>query len=174
MKLWAQHKKGFTLVELLIVIVVVAILAAISIVAYNGIQQRARDTKRANDISQIKKALLAYDTNHGGVVRPGVSGYTKPAGEPGMGGWDVSTSASWLIFLRSNHGTMPVDPVNIAPNTSNVIGNDNRLYAYYCYDAGHSEAFADSATVRLLYRTDNGQYRREMFRVTSCLTSIPS
>ena len=55
-----KTKSGFTIVELLIVIVVIAILAAISIVAYNGIQVRARDTDRASDISQIKKKIETY------------------------------------------------------------------------------------------------------------------
>ena len=35
---WQRNSKGFTIVELLIVIVVIAILAALTIVAFNGIQ----------------------------------------------------------------------------------------------------------------------------------------
>lgn len=169
-----KTKSGFTIVELLIVIVVIGILAAITIVAYNGIQSRARDAQRANDTAQIKKALLSYDALYGGVVRPGVSGYTKPVGEPTYSGWDVSTSANWLMFLRSNHGKMPVDPVNINPDTSSPAGGDNRLYYYYCYDAGNASAFADSAAVRLNYRLDSGTVKGDVFRVTSCLTAIPS
>lgn len=58
--------KGFTLVELLIVIVVIAILAAISIVAYNGITQRARDTQRATDAGNIAKAIVNYNADKDG------------------------------------------------------------------------------------------------------------
>lgn len=55
-----KHKhSGFTIVELLIVIVVIAILSAIIIVAYNGAQTRARDSKIQSDISQLQKAILA-------------------------------------------------------------------------------------------------------------------
>lgn len=173
--MWAKNKQsGFTLVELLIVIVVIAILAAISIVAYNGIQERARDSRRASDIAQIKKALLTYDSIHNGVVRPNVPGYSKPTGEPGYGGWDVSTSASWLAFLRDSHGNMPVDPVNTNPNTTSPNSGDNRIYSYYCYNAGHSSAYDDSAAVRLSYRMDSGTTKTEVFRVNSCLTTIPS
>lgn len=57
---------GFTIVELLIVIVVIAILAAISVVAYNGVQQRSRDAQRSADLSAIMKALELYKINNGG------------------------------------------------------------------------------------------------------------
>lgn len=51
---------GFTIVELLIVIVVIAILATISIVAYNGIQTRAENTKTNQAVTQYVKALASY------------------------------------------------------------------------------------------------------------------
>jgi prepilin-type N-terminal cleavage/methylation domain-containing protein len=57
---WAKQKQsGFTIVELLIVIVVIAILAAITIVAYNGIQNRARDTSVQSTASQLGRKVLA-------------------------------------------------------------------------------------------------------------------
>ena len=49
--------KGFTIVELLIVIVVISILAAISIVVYSGIQARARDSTIQGDMSTAMKKL---------------------------------------------------------------------------------------------------------------------
>lgn len=55
-----QTEKGFTIVELLIVIVIIGILAAITIVAYNGIQQRARNTQVIAGVEMYKKALMQY------------------------------------------------------------------------------------------------------------------
>lgn len=52
--------KGFTIVELLIVIVVIAILAAISIVAYSGIQQRSKETKLLSGVSTYVKTFQQY------------------------------------------------------------------------------------------------------------------
>lgn len=55
-----KTKSGFTIVELLIVIVVIAILAAISIVAYSGIQERSRASAIASDIKQLDKAFRMF------------------------------------------------------------------------------------------------------------------
>lgn len=66
-----QHKqvsrpeKGFTIVELLIVVVVIAILAAIVIVAYNGINNRAKETVLKSDLKSAGQQLqLLYANNN--------------------------------------------------------------------------------------------------------------
>lgn len=58
---WAHKKQdGFTIVELLIVVVVIAILAAITIVAYNGIKNRAEESGAKSTTSQYFKKLAVY------------------------------------------------------------------------------------------------------------------
>lgn len=59
-----QRKSGFTIVELLIVIVVIAILAAISIVAYNGIQNRSKNAQTQQAATAWVKALQMYKTDN--------------------------------------------------------------------------------------------------------------
>ncbi|MDO4712380.1 MAG: prepilin-type N-terminal cleavage/methylation domain-containing protein [Candidatus Saccharibacteria bacterium] len=60
----SNKSKGFTLVELLIVIVVIAILAAISIVAYNGVTNKARDDERASNARNLLNAAAAYNSDN--------------------------------------------------------------------------------------------------------------
>lgn len=60
-----SRNTGFTIVELLIVIVVIAILAAISIVAYNGIQGRARASATSSALTQSKKKIALWQVDNG-------------------------------------------------------------------------------------------------------------
>ena len=55
-------QSGFTIVELLIVVVVIAILAAITIVAYNGIQNRAKSSAAQALANNVAKKAEAYNT----------------------------------------------------------------------------------------------------------------
>jgi prepilin-type N-terminal cleavage/methylation domain-containing protein len=61
-----KNSKGFTIVELLIVIVVIGILAALVLNSFRGVQERARDTKRRTDINSQASQLEVYYTDNGG------------------------------------------------------------------------------------------------------------
>ena len=60
-----NKSKGFTIVELLIVIVVIGILATLVIVTFTGIQQKARDSKRKTDINALDSHVEAFYASYG-------------------------------------------------------------------------------------------------------------
>src|SRR5690606_31588426 len=70
MRWWDKTKNknvGFTIVELLIVIIVIAILAAITIVAYTGIQNQAKQSANLAAIDSWEKGLRLYSASKGEV-----------------------------------------------------------------------------------------------------------
>lgn len=105
-----SRTNGFTIVELLIVIVVIAILAAISIVAYNGIQQRARDTQRKSDLSAIAKALSLYKIDKGDFIASGSGCGAAGAGQ------------GWFNIQDGNPANYPISVMNCLKN-ANVISS---------------------------------------------------
>lgn len=66
MSIQKARQSGFTIVELLIVIVVIGILAALVITTFSGIQQKARDTERQTDIKALHSQLEAFFAQDGG------------------------------------------------------------------------------------------------------------
>ncbi len=118
----ASSGQGFTIVELLIVIVIIAILAAITIVAFNGVQVRARDNIRTYAASKIKRALEVYKIDNGR--------YPTATANPGNGGWEMSNdvAGSFMEYLVDSGfpSGIPFDPTN---------STTFRLW-YYRYAAG--------------------------------------
>lgn len=151
-------QKGFTIVELLIVIVVIAILAAITIVAFNGVNSKARDAKRAQDMTTIQKALQSYDTLEDGLKT--TYSYNPNYNSTNRGGWDASTDDEWLAFLRPRFGNMPTDPRNVL--TNNTTSPTSRAYFYYCYPT------VGAPTARLIYYKENNTVVDKSFPVNAC------
>ena len=113
MKSKTNTKNGFTIVELLIVIVVIGILAAITIVAFNGIQDRARNTKTENAIAQYSKALITYATIHGqypaGSVNSPCLGLASDYGANNCWGGTVDVSFNTTLEDHLGSGLPQID-----------------------------------------------------------------
>lgn len=117
---------GFTIVELLIVIIIIGILATITIVQYNGAQAHARDLDRRADVANITKALEQYYADNGSY--PVASGTASVINS----NWYTSGDASWTTFATNLSGiidTLPTDPKAIA--NSNPLNSGSYAYAYY-------------------------------------------
>ncbi len=67
-----KFKKGFTIVELLIVIVVMGILAAIVIVTYQGVQDKANTTKNQSNAKEVVGKAEAYSSLNTSLYPDGV------------------------------------------------------------------------------------------------------
>jgi prepilin-type N-terminal cleavage/methylation domain-containing protein len=85
-----RKESGFTIVELLIVIVVIGILAALVITTFSGIQQKARDTKRQTDVRALHSQLEAFYAQNGGGYPPLVDVNTAAWRTTNMKGLDAS------------------------------------------------------------------------------------
>lgn len=55
-----SQKSGFTLIELMIVIAIIAVLSAIAMISYGNFLKSARDTRRQSDLKLIQSGLERY------------------------------------------------------------------------------------------------------------------
>jgi prepilin-type N-terminal cleavage/methylation domain-containing protein len=114
-KVMNHYRRAFTIVELLIVIVVIAILAAISIVAYNGIQNRARASAASSALSQAAKKIALYQVDNstypttGNLAAAGVSNTSSTYYQYSSTGstYCLTASVSGTSYNISNTNQVP-------------------------------------------------------------------
>ncbi len=104
-------KKGFTMIELIMVMGILAVTSTFVVLNFQGSQTTARDTQRRSDLKQYHTALEVYANNHEGVyVSSGGSEYT------------AQTDLCSVLALT---GTCPIDSKD---NTGDCLGHTCRYY----------------------------------------------
>ena len=128
----AKSKSGFTIVELLIVIVVIGILAAITVVAFNGIQTRAYNSQRKSDLAALVKGLEMYRVENNRYPTPTWNRICLSAG--GWDCWDDSVFGGTpgnRLLSAEQMPKMPQDPQYSDAQQSNYPNPHlARLYGY--------------------------------------------
>lgn len=99
-----KNNKGFTLMELLVVISIMGVLTIISFSSFKNAQIKARDSQRKSDLNNISKALMMYYSDKG--IFPSTFEFGKTLG---LG----FTGDNSLVYMRET----PEDPKNLAPYT---------------------------------------------------------
>lgn len=166
MKTWASSSRGFTIVELLIVIVIIGIIATIISVAYSGLTQRANNTQTASAVNAYKKALIQYATINR--TYPASSNYCLgegyPSGCAGAGG--TSENATVNNLLRPFMGNASKLPL---PNTKAIpyIGPSTRTGAWTEYRASGWTLDGVTHSWYLMYMMDGHQKKCEASPVLS-------
>ena len=146
--MWAKNKQkfGFTIVELLIVVVVIAILAAITIVSYNGIQSKANDARSRTIASQITKAVMLWNVDSSLAPKGGWSSTVAYDGtncSDGTGGWIFAGAYTCsLENILVGKRLIPSGLTLGAPrNTAFGTANDGR-YSFMFYPCTGTDRFA--------------------------------
>lgn len=96
----STNKKGFTILELMVSVAIIAILTSIILVTISGIKERGRDARRLSDVNEIQNALNLYFSSHN--IFPVFSTKITITGDDAF---------SELLINEKNMPAVPTDPL---------------------------------------------------------------
>lgn len=115
-------RKGFTLIEVLVAVTIIAILISIGVVSYGSVNKRSRDAKRKGDVEQLRSALEMYRADN--------SFYPNT----GSGAWADASGLS-TVLVSTYLPAIPSDPKSTQTyrfRATNFLGGN---YYGYCMSA---------------------------------------
>ncbi len=120
-----KQKKGFTIIELLVVVAIIGLLAVIVVVVFSGTRARSRDTARLSDVNRIRAALDLYWQSAG--IYPDDED-VKP-GDP--------IEHNGIIFMQS----VPFPPEPTDDGDCDLLEGEDLKYNYEQIGAGGSMTY---------------------------------
>lgn len=129
LKIKSKKDKGFTLIEILVVVAIIGIISGVTISSVSKMRMKSRDSTRLTDLANIKLALARYYDAHGYYPQSNC-------------GWDCNgyrygfESSSWNALatdLAPYLKTLPTDPIN-----SPCPPWENNCYSYAYGNVGRT------------------------------------
>lgn len=146
----APIRRGFTLIELMIVIAIISLFATIGLVTYSNTQKAARDSKREQDLINLAQALELYkQTNNSYPISvPG------PPSDNMNNFYAFSNNSNWTTALGSlvpGIASLPKDPKNNCALIGNIIDLNCYSYVYWSQQSDFSNFPACPHGVGVMY-----------------------
>jgi len=136
MSLQKTNNKGFTLIELVIVLAIAALIIAAVLVAVRGAQQSRRDSARRDSASQMGALLEEWEGNHSGNVPTGVgAGATQINAAQINGKIRTPDGGNFNVTFAGAFGTCPN---TLAQDTMQVVFNGRRWQVAVGLDGGNA------------------------------------
>src|SRR3989344_525629 len=147
--------RGFTLVELIVVIAIISLLSAVVFASIGIARTKARDAQRVVNLNQIANAVAMYQNDSGGV----------PPGEDGVE--YVNGNPEWIPGLVPKYmSSVPSDPIDVDEHKFHYSrhGNDYEVISFLeqngndasCGDGGSSCQYYEKASGKFLALVNPG------------------
>ena len=116
-----KKSRGFTLIEMLIVIVVISILAMIVIPRLLGAGRKAKESALRGDLQQLRNAIQQFEADCGDFPAALTGLMTAPAAGSNGGNGIALDAGAWKgPYMRTPDGNLPKDPFTAASDWSYV------------------------------------------------------
>jgi prepilin-type N-terminal cleavage/methylation domain-containing protein/prepilin-type processing-associated H-X9-DG protein len=149
-----QRRAGFTLVELLVVVAVIAILAAILFPVFARAREKARQTKCLSNLRQVGLALRMYVDDYDGLYPTVLAEDTSP---DTPGAFDLNAVADWTEMIADHLKDKQIQrcPSDLAPAAG--FESSYALNAWFEYHLTQNDVTHQSDTILLAERLNNAE-----------------
>ncbi len=138
-----RHTKGFTLVELLVVISIISLLASAFLVKVNTARAKARDVRKQEEIHGVRNALELFFTSTGKMPKNyNCSGSSCFVAKEDLANPDNPTTAGGIAYNKSMQELVTAGVIEEIPHSPGVTP-----YYYYNYGSGNGVIFATTLEV---------------------------
>ena len=129
----SKSNKGFTLVEILIVVIILGILAAIVIPQFTEASNEARDSALVSDLQTLRSQIELYKIQHLGDALPGAGTATLTEALEGYTDIDGAVVAQGTAGAKGPYmQKIPVNPFSTADPATNMVRLDGAaVHAWY-------------------------------------------